>query len=139
MHFTHLDSIHVGLYMHYLNEEICIIISNVKYQCEYVAISFLLNKRPEKKFFSDQRHVAVAELTRLQSRKRVTLYIRHIRYIRDIYRGSLSMLRNYIIDIYVTPPRIAVFQLIQTINFIVHIHELLKCNFFRTRTNSLLT
>ena len=31
--------------------EICIIMLNVTYQCEYVTISFLLNKRPEKKFF----------------------------------------------------------------------------------------
>ena len=53
--------------MHYLNEEICIIMLNVTYQCEYVTISFLLNKRPEKKFFFKPSIVAVAELTRLNA------------------------------------------------------------------------
>ena len=40
-----------------------------------LSLSYWTNVQ-RKSFFSDQRHVAVAELTRLQSRKRVTLYIR---------------------------------------------------------------
>ena len=43
------------------------------------------------------------------------------------YKGYLFILRNDIIDIYDTTPHIAVLQLIHTVNFIKHIHELLKC------------
>ena len=96
-------------------------------------IYFLLEETSRENCFSDHRH-ALSSTKRL-SRKRVTLYIRHIR---DIYRGYLSILRNYIIDIYGTAPRIAVFQLIQTVNYIVLLYRAIEMHFVLTRANSLL-